>query len=280
MEKIYRKLAEQQPLFTKNLQNISSFLYKEPRIFAIHSAAEAGKLMGVSETTVIRFCQQLGFLGYRDLQAEVQKYLFKRSSLTDFTEEKSMENDKQQPLKQLMIKDLEAIRATIEQIPEEHLEKVVEQLSTTDRVLVSGARTSYSLASWFAFSLDIVLGNTRLFHPNIDDFLLRLSELTEESTVIVFSFHRYAKDTLNIAKLAREQGAFVVAFTDSHMAPVAKHADLVLPVELKVTSTLDVAPAVLSLAKAIISAVSLKNEERFKKRVSLFDAINSEDFFI
>lgn len=65
--------------------------------------------MGVSETTVIRFCQQLGFFGYRDLQAEVQKHLFKRSSLTDFMEEKSMKNDEQQPLKQLMIKDLEAI---------------------------------------------------------------------------------------------------------------------------------------------------------------------------
>lgn len=168
----------------------------------------------------------------------------------------------------------------MEQIPEVRLEKVVEQLSAADRVLVSGARTSYSLASWFAFSLDIVLGNTRLFHPNVDDVLLRISELTERSTVVVFSFHRYAKDTLNIAKLAREQGAFVIAFTDSQMAPVAKYAHLLLPVELKVTSTLDVTPAVMSLAKAIISTVSLENESRFKERITHFDAINGEDFFV
>lgn len=279
MEEIYKKLAEQQN-FSKNLQKITSYLYDEPKIFAIYSAAEAGKRMGVSETTVIRFCQKLGFSGYRALQAEVQQHLFQKSSLSDFIEEKSVENGDHQPLKRLMTNDLEAIQKTMEQIPEAHFETAVKKLSGTDKVLVSGVRTSHALASWFTFSLDIVIGNVRLYQPNVDDVLLRISELTNKSVVVVFSFHRYAKDTIHIAKLAREQGAFVIAFTDSPMAPIAKFANLLLPVQLKLKSTLDVAPTVMSLANAIVSAISLKNAEQFQERAERFDAVNGKDFFI
>lgn len=277
MEAIYKKISEQQNNFSKNLQKITSYLYNEPKIFALHSAAEAGKRMGVSETTVIRFCQQLGLSGYRALQAEVQQHLFQKSSLSDFIEEKSVEDDERQPIKRLMTNDLDAIQKTMEQIPEVHLETAVEKLSNADRVLVSGLRASHALASWFAFSLDIIIGNARLYQPNVDDVLLRVSELTAKSVVVVFSFHRYAKDTIHIAKLARDEGAFVIAFTDSHVAPIAKYADLLLPVQLK--STLDVAPAVMSLANAIVSAISLKNAEQFQKRAERFDAMNGEDFF-
>lgn len=279
MEKIYIKVKEQEHLFTKNLQNIATYVYNDPKIFAIYSATEAGKHIGVSETTIIRFCKQLGYFGYREFQAEIQKYLFQQSSLGDFVEKKTIGLSDKEPLKHLMVKDLEAIQKTMELTSENNLKIAVDKLTSADNVLVSGVRASHALASWFAFSLDIIRGNSRLFQSHIDDILLRISELTTQSVLVVFSFHRYAKDTINIAKLAHEEGAFVIAFTDSPNAPVTKHADLVLRVELPITSTLDVAPSVMSLAKAIISAISLENKEKFQERVRRFDAINGKDFF-
>lgn len=280
MEEIYKSIAKQHPFFSKNMQKITSYLYDEPNIFAIYSAAEVGKKMNVSETTVIRFCQKLGLSGYRALQTKVQQHLFKRSSLSDFMEDKSMEQESHQSLKRLMTKDLELIQQTMKRTSEVHFETTIDKLSKADRILVVGVRSSYALANWFAFSLDIVIGDTRLYQPNVDDILLRVNELTHKSVVVVFSFHRYAKDTIHIAKLALEQKAFVIAITDSTMAPIAKFAHLLFPVQLNPRSTLDVAPAVMSLANAIVSAISLKNADKFQERVQRFDAMNGKDFFI
>ena len=279
MKHIYERINDMQSTFTNNLQNISSYVYEEPKIFAVHSAAEAGKIMGVSETTVIRFCQKLGYKGYSALQEEVQQYLFQKSSLSDYAETKSVDQKTTEPIKGLMGNDLQAIQKVMQQIPEAHLETAVTKIAAADHVLISGVRSSHALASWFAFSLDIVLGNTRLYQPNVDDVLLRISELTEKSVFIAFSFHRYAVDPIHVAKLAKQQGAFVIAFTDSPISPITANASLVLPVQLQVKSTLDIAPAVLSLANSIVSAITLKKPDQFQKRAALFDSIKGQDFF-
>ncbi|PAV29720.1 hypothetical protein CIL05_10135 [Virgibacillus profundi] len=279
MEHIFQKIYEQQADFSKSLQKISSHFLNDPKIFAVFSATEAGREVGVSETTVIRFCKKLGYNGYSAMQEDVQRNLFSNSSLTEYLEGKSVDENIDNPIKNLMVNDIGNIQKTMKQISEESLETAVSKIAEADRVLVSGVRSSHALASWFAFSLDLAVGNTRLYHSNVDDVLLRISELTDESVFIAFSFHRYAVETIQIAKLAKQQGAFVIAITDSPVSPITEFSSLILPIQLNVKSTLDGAPAVLSLTNSIVSSISLKNQEKFQKRAALFDSIEAKDLF-
>lgn len=278
MEAIYQRISEQQHAFSKNLLKITSYLYENPKMFAMHSAAEAGRIIGVSETTVIRFCQKLGYTGYRGLQEEVRHALFERSTLSDFVEPVA-EEGQETLVKTLMTKDIKYIQQAIDRLPEEKLQAAVSRLSASDRVLVAGSRSSHALASWFAFALDLVIGNTKLYQPAVDDVLLRVSELTKQSVVVAFSFHRYAADTIHLAKLAKKQGAFVITLTDTPAAPIAAYTDITLPIHLSPVSTLDAAPVVMSLAKGIVTAVSLGNTERFQERVARFEQMDGSDFF-
>ncbi|GGJ97062.1 RpiR family transcriptional regulator [Lentibacillus kapialis] len=281
MEEIYQKISSKQHAFSKQLLKIASYIHDDPKLFAMNSAEEVGKKMGVSESTVIRFCQKLGYSGYRALQADIQHQLFERSTLTEFIGQKSETYGGQasNSVKALMANDLQAIQQTMDRLSEAKLETAVATLASSDQTLVAGVRSSHALASWFAFALDLILGKTRVYQPHVDDVLLRISELTTKSVVVVFSFHRYAKDTIHLAKLAKQQGAFVMAFTDSPAAPVTKYASLTLPVQLQAKSTLDVAPTVMSITNSIISAISLENADQFQKRAARFDAIDGQDFF-
>ncbi|MFA1822281.1 MurR/RpiR family transcriptional regulator [Virgibacillus oceani] len=274
MEHIYTAINEQQANFSKGFKKIAASFIQDPKLFAVYSAAEAGKQMGVSETTVIRFSHMLGYKGYKALQEDVQQHLFQKSSLSDYAETK-----RQGSIKDMMHNDRDNILKVIEQISEEDLEKAVKKLSVADQVLISGVRSSHAPASWFAFALDLVIGKTRLYQPNSDDVLLRLSELTEKSVFVAFSFHRYTKDTIHMAKLAKQQGAFVITFTDSPFSPISKYADLNLAVQLSIKSTLDVAPVLFSLMNSIVSTISLRNAEDFHRRVKQFDAMEAADFF-
>src|SRR5699024_6825398 len=201
------------------------------------------------------------------------------SSLTDFKEEKSIETDGKTSVNKLMLKDMESIQKTMDKIPDASFEKAVDQLAAADRILVTGARMSYSLARWVAFSLDVVVGGTRLFQPGMDDILLRVSELTRKSVGVVFSCHRYVKETLHIARLPRERGAYVIAVTDSPLSAVAGCAHLSFPMQLSYTSTLDVGPVVMPLAKAMVSVIPLQLVAEFHERVHRLDSIDGHDFF-
>lgn len=280
MEQIYQKIKERQSNFSKGFKKIANYFYQDPQVFAINSAKQAGILIGVSETTIIRFAYELGYSGFSALQQEVQEQFFNKSSLSVYLDSKTRDNEEDFLIKDLIMHDIGIIQKTLNQIQEKDLENAVSKLLSSDFILTCGVQTSFAFASWFASALDLVKGNSRLYQPNIDNALLRVNELTNQSVVVAFSFHRYAIETIQISKLAKQKGAYVIAFTDSPFAPITEYTDLILPVQLHVTSTLDVAPVVFTLMNSIISSVSLKDPESFQQRIKWFDSIKTDKLFV
>lgn len=279
MEKnLHKKIKDHQSTFSKSFKKIASYLYSHPSVFAVNSAKEAGNQVGVSETTVIRFAHTLGYKGYSDLQQESRENILEKSSLTNFRNRKVRNHSQDDSIKKLMLKDVNTIQTVIEQIAEDDLEQACTQLLHADKIYVAGVRGSFSLAGWFSYALDIVTGNARQYMPN-DDILIRISELNERSVFVALSFHRYGNTTINLAKLAKKQGATIIAFTDNAYSPLTDYSDITLAIQQEELTTLDLAPAVLSLLNSIISTITLRSPERFKQRVAQFDAVPATDFF-
>lgn len=277
MEYIYQKINEQQHTFSKSFKKISSIILRNPKIFALDSASDVGKHIGVSETTIIRFCYKLGYKGYSDFQQDVQNRLIRKSSLSDYLNTKNVDSSS---IRSLIMNDVQNIKEVVEKLSYPDLERCVEKLSAADCVLVSGAGTSHSMASWFAFTLDMVIGKTRLFQTDTDNILMRLNELSDKSVFIAFSFHRYNLTTMTTAKCAKKQGAFVISITDTYFCPIAKFSDIVIPIQLNVRSSLDATPVVFSVLNAILSTISLKNPENFRNKVEILDSAESSDYFV
>lgn len=280
MDALKSKVQSKYDEFSKGLKMVAKYFLANPEAFAMNSGVQVGQEINVSETTVIRFCHALGYSGYSALQKDVQEQLLnKKSSLFEFHYMKNSTEMDQEFSKKMMVKDAEVILQTAERLNGEDFTKAVDYLAQSERVLVSGVRSSHAMAQWFSFTLDLMRGNVRLFRPDTDDIMLRISEMNEGSTFVAFSFHRYALETINMAKEAKRQGAFVIGITDSEVAPIREHADILFTVQLPIKSTLDVAPAVFSLMNAIVGAVAVKNSEQFAKRTKVYEELQLNRFF-
>lgn len=279
MKKIYSRIKSHQASFTKGLQKVGVILMNEPKVIALHSASEVGNKIGVSETTIIRFSHQLGYSGYKELQKDVQKSLFNKSSLSNYLDDKLEIHSDTHVLKNLLKKDINNIIKIMEQVSEEEINKVVSTLSDANQILVCGLQSSYALANWFTFALDLVIGKTSIYHSNFDNILLRFSELTSRSTLVVFSFHRYATETIKIAKLAQQQGVHVIAFTDSSFSPVTAYANQIISVSFNEKSTLDAVPAMFALMNSIISKIIIENQSIVKDRMNQIDFMDNVGLF-
>lgn len=279
MESLYEKIKQDYASFSKSFKKIAAYLYNDPSVFAMNSAKQAGKRIGVSETTIIRFAHKLGYEGYSALQQEYQNRIFqKNSSLDNYQTLKSSSNPVQKSIKDIMFQDINTIQMIIDQISDNDLELTVAKLINSKNTIVTGVQSSYSLASWFAFALGLATGNARQFLPGRDNLRV-LNELGENNVLVAFSFHRYGNETIRMARSAKEHGATVISFTDNAFAPISEFSDITLAIHTENLSTLDIVPAVFSLMNSIISTITIRNPESFEKSIEAFDSAAAKDFF-
>lgn len=262
------------------MKKVAKHLLDSPQSFAIQSAGQVGKEIGVSETTVIRFCYALEYSGYSELQKEVrEQFINIKSSLQQFQSEKeemaSSSNFYSNVLKNHQIH----IQKTMDQLNENDLQHAVNRLIETDQILAGGMRTSFAIAHWMVFTLNLIRGNAELYQPGTDDLLLLLSKMSTKSTFVAISFHRYALETIKLAEALKSKGVFVIGITDSEVAPIAKYSDILLPVSLPVKSTIDTAPSVFALLNAVISGIAVHDRERFEQRKASYETAQLDHFF-
>ncbi|GHH99379.1 MurR/RpiR family transcriptional regulator [Neobacillus kokaensis] len=269
------------PTLSSGQKKVGKYVLDYPQALAMKSASQLGQDVGVSETTIIRFCYALEYSGYSELQAEIRQFLiFEKSSFQDYQAMKAGEANQPNFFFQNMQRDQGHIQKIIEQINEEDLYRAAKKIYDSDNILVAGVRTSFAVAHWLSFALNIVRGNAHLVQPGVDDINFLFSKINNQSIFVAITFHRYSSMTLDLAKLAKKQGAYIIGITDSVLSPLEEFADTLLPINLSSTSTLDTGPAVLSLINAIVAGVAVIDKDSFERRREAYEKFNPGEFLI
>lgn len=278
---INQLVSEIYPTLTKQQQKVAKYLINNPQAIAMKSAKEIGNEIGVSETTVIRFCYSLKFNGFTELQKIVRETLIlQKSSLKQYYDKKLEIADKPHFYAEVMERDCLNIQQTIENIKEHEFKSAINRIINANRVIIIGKRASYAAAHWLSFSLGLVRDNVLLFESDRDDLASAISNMNEDTVLIAISFHRYLKETIQVAELAKNQKAFVIGITDTILAPISRFSDITLPTSQSEKSTLDATPALFSLLNAIVASVSIQDREHFEKRQQQYELIDVDYLFI
>jgi DNA-binding MurR/RpiR family transcriptional regulator len=257
---------------TEGQKRVAEYVLKNPNVSAVESAAEIGKQAGVSETTVIRFCYSLGYEGFTEVQKELQRQLLlSKSSLDTFVKSKRLIAADPHFYAKVMEKDRENIAIQMRNMDEKQFDDAIHYLERASNVLIAGLHASYPAALWFGFTLNLFRGKTKIYRPDTDNIFLLSREIDPSWTVLVISFHRYAKETIELARTAKELGANVIAITDSLLAPVATYANNVLPLEIERKSTIDIAAPLFSVLNSLLAGYSLKNLGKVEQRMKAYD---------
>lgn len=274
-------IQEEYNQLSKGQQRVAKYLLEKPGDFAVKSASEIGEQVGVSETTVIRFCYSIKLSGFSELQKMVrEQLLFMKSSLGQYFSSKLELAEQPHFYAKVMERDCQYIQETINTIDEDEFERVVDQLVKTDKIYVLGLKSSSPAANWLTMTLGLVRENVQILHPESNDLLCTLSEMDHRSTLIAISFHRYLKETIKVAEMAKEQGAFLIGITDSPLAPIRESADAIFSMYSSEKSTIDATPVLFSFLNAIVAGVSIKDKDRFEKRKERYEKLNGDYFFV
>src|SRR5699024_6378661 len=108
--------------------------------------------------------------------------------------------------------DIQAIKKNMDIIEFSKLDDIVEVIIKSKQVVVAGYYHSFTFAHWLSFNLNYITENATLYRPETDSTLLKI--LPKDSCLIVFSFYRYALDTIRLAQEAKEKGITIITITD------------------------------------------------------------------
>ncbi|TQR21438.1 MurR/RpiR family transcriptional regulator [Psychrobacillus vulpis] len=264
---------------SNSLKKVAELLKEHPFVFASNSAEKIGKIIGVSETSVIRLAYSIGYKSFLELQKEVRASVFEmKSTILDYDSNAESAQQESTVFEQVMLRDQVNIRRTTQSLNESNFNEAVNKIYNAKQVVVVGNGASFGLAHWFCFTLNTIRGTCKLINLNMDDYF-SLQQLDEECVLIAFSFSRYMVQTLHVAEELKRKNVFVIGITDSEISPIAEHSNLLFSTKLAYMSTLDSAPVVTSFLNALLAGIIIKDADKYKKQKATYEQTYSKLFF-
>ena len=188
------------------------------------AAARRGRR--VTGPTVLRFVRKIGFDGYPDFQRSLREEVQARTEgLPSLYKTKGGTQDDEVVLhsQQAFTRALDATFASSSL--EHDLAGVVALLSDPKRRLwFVGGRFSQLVASYLCMQLRFLRSGCAMVGEELEQRMLDSLELSRRDVLCLFDFRRYQPDTIATARLAAEQGAVVVVFTDPWLSPAVESA--------------------------------------------------------
>ncbi len=273
---LLKKLQDSMPEFSKGQKLIAGYIINHYGKAAYMTAAKLGEVVGVSESTVVRFAIELGYDGYPKLQKVLQEFIKSKLTAVQRLEVSSNRINEENILKSVLQSDMEKLKLTMDEIDKDTFDNTVETILSAKKIYILGVRSSAPLASFLGFYFNLIFDNIRLVHTtSVSEIFEQIINASKGDVVIGISFPRYSKRTIKAMQFAKDQGASVIAITDSFESPLAEYADHALIARSDMASFADSLVAPLSVINALIVAVGMRHKDRlyetFEKLESIWD---------
>ncbi|MDR5658143.1 MurR/RpiR family transcriptional regulator [Serpentinicella sp. ANB-PHB4] len=266
------------PSLSKSHRLIANYILEHYDKAAFLTASKLAINVHVSEATVVRFANALGFEGYPDLQKELRELVKTKLTTVQRVEMSPDYSTHSKTLKKVLKSDIENIRLTLENIDHETFQNIVNEILNAKKIYIVGLRSSSALAEYLGFYLNLILDNVVFVRYGISDMFEQIMRISEEDLLIGISYPRYANRTIELMNYAQEQGVKIIGLTDSTSSPIYNLADYALIAGSNMASFVDSLVAPLSLINALIVSVGMCEKEEitnyFNKLETIWDRYN------
>ncbi len=277
---LLKTIEQKMPSFSKGQRLIANYILSHYEKAAYLTAYKLGMLVGVSESTVVRFAIELGYEGYPAFQHSLQEII--RNRLTSFQRIEVTNSliGEGNVLDKVLLSDAEKIRHTMEEIDHASFETAIDRIISAKNIYIIGVRSSSALAGFLHYNFRMIFDNVRFVQTTSgSEMFEEIMRIGEGDVMIAISFPRYSKRIINAVEYARAKKADVVALTDSKASPIAEFANQLLIAQSDMASFVDSLVAPLSIINAMIVAVSRKKEDLTERLRALEEVWDRYDVY-
>ena len=269
-DELARRITDTYPDLPGRLQGIARYVLGNPDAMALSTVAEIAREAQVPPSAVIRFANALGYSGFTELQRVYRDRLVARSATyrERIEELRRTGGDQGHVLPQLVDSSIRELTRLREHLDPGRLLAAADLVMGADAVFLLAQRRAFPVAAYLSYGLAQLEFRAFLL-DSVGGMLRQQAGMARRgSVVIAASFRSYTRDVVEVAELAHEQGASVIAITDQAVSPLAKFARVTLLVGDDPTVQFRSLVAPLCAAQALVMALGYAIAERNGKKAA------------
>jgi len=249
-------------------------LVEDKRYAAIATLPDISRDLGVSQSTVTRAAQVLGFKGFPDLQSRMRDHFAGPVSDRVNLMALELEGSPHSIVTRVVLEDSDALRTAAEDIGEtKAIEQALKALVNARRVYICGVGGSHGLGEMLGVGLRLALEDVRLVGGQNGGFADELLGLEKQDVLIGINFRRLDAATVRAVEWATKIGATTIVITDapaSRMARISTVGLFVPSARLRLTPSYTTPT---SLINGLLTAVGLATGKVSKARLKRWEAL-------
>lgn len=227
--------------------------------------------IGVSDTTVIKFCLKLGYDGYSGFRRALSAFVQSGITMYNNLETHLDELGEASTLDQVLAYDRANIEETLTNpINRQNFDRLLSMIGSAKTIYVCGFRTAAMPAEFLAAALTQQDRNVVTVIPGTGHFADQISRITKNDLFIAFVFARYSSDVIRALHLLQKEEVPCAAITDDAASPAYGLADLSFLCATRSCNYQKSYAGCTALCNAIITGTSRDRREettRFLKRL-------------
>ena len=274
---LLQKIDEKYPRLSKGQKKLADYIRQEYDKAAFLTAAKMGEVVGVSESTVVRFAMTLGYKGYPEFQKALEELVRTKLNSIQRMEVTYGRISQGEILTSVLQADIEKIKLTMGSMDQEAFEMAVDTILKAKRIYVIGIRSCAPLASFLSYYLQLICEDVTLVNTNSSSEIFeQLIRIGQDDVVIGISFPRYSMRTLKALEFANNRNAKVITLTDSVHSPMNLYSSCNLIARSDMASIVDSLVAPLSVINALVVALCMKKQKEVVETLETLEKIWDE----
>lgn len=226
LSNVFVRLDHEYYQLTGAEKKVADYVVSHEKQTQFMSISELAEECGVAEATISRFCRRMGYKGYSAFKLAVANCTA-TPPRGELGRDGEIVPEGGSPYQALYNADVAAITQTRKLIQPSTMVEAARLLYQANKVLCMGQGGSMIMAQEAAHLFSNVRPN---FFAVYDSHMqaITTAQLTQQDTVLYFSYSGATRDLVETLKLARERGAKIILVTRFPKSPGAVYADIVL----------------------------------------------------
>jgi DNA-binding MurR/RpiR family transcriptional regulator len=270
-EALVQRIQEEYDGLSRSFKSIARYLTQNPNGVVIQSINEIAARCNVHPSSLVRFAQNLGYKGFKDL-----KELFNRRLATAAPGFEARVNALKDDLKRhkrgspkgflgdLVASDIATLQDLYNDTTEADLARAAELLEKAGTIYLVGQLRSAPIADFIRYVLTMLDRQVVLLDAN-GGLATHMARVMRPGDVLfAISFRFYAKEVVSIVENAHAKAIPVIAISDGNLSPLAKCASVLFSIpegEYAFSRSL-AAPFCLAQALMVVLAARLQKDHK------------------
>ena len=194
---LINRINEKYSSMSKGQKLLSTYITDNYDKAVFLTAEKLGKVVGVSESTVVRFATHLGYRGYPEFQKALEELVRNKLNSIQRMEVTYGRISQSKILDTVLQSDAEKIKSTLEQIDQNAFESALDIILNAKHIYIVGIRSCAPTGKFYVvlFQSDVWIMYICFIPAVPRELFEQMVRISEEDVIIGISFPRYSMRT-------------------------------------------------------------------------------------